>query len=415
MKENKQLEYKVKITNTFLKTVSAFANFGDGEIIFGIDDSGNVCGIDDTTRACLDIENKINDSIAPKPNFELIVNKDNTIQLKVYKGSYAPYLYKGKAYRRSDTATVEVDQMELRKLVLEASNLYFEELSCQKEDLTFHTLRSQMMKILEITDLSNDILRTLGLLTKQKEYNNAASILSDTNDFYGVDIARFGKSINEIMDRKIVQHESIFNQQDIAIEFYQRYYQYDEISGIERKTIELIPEKAFREAVANALVHRDWSFPSHVRIAMYSDRVEIYSPGGLPNGITKEEYLKGEISCFRNPILANVFFRLHYIEMFASGIKRILDVYKNYDRKPQFDITDHSICVILPVVTSNFEVTLDESKIIECLKNGKQLSCSELCKQTGFNKAKVVRQVNSLIEKKYVSRIGNGRATKYRL
>ena len=68
MKENKFLEFKSEITNTFLKTVSAFANFNDGEIVFGITDHGDVCGVADPVQSCLDIENRINDSISPKPN-----------------------------------------------------------------------------------------------------------------------------------------------------------------------------------------------------------------------------------------------------------------------------------------------------------------------------------------------------------
>ena len=99
------------------------------------------------------------------------------------------------------------------------------------------------------------------------------------------------------------------------------------ISEIERKTVDLIPEAAFREAVANALVHRNWDIRAHVRIAMYSDRIEVKSPGGLPSGITKEEYMNGDISCLRNPILGNVFFRLHYIEMFGT----LVEIGNGYD------------------------------------------------------------------------------------
>ena len=143
MKENKFLEFKSEITNTFLKTVSAFANFNDGEIVFGITDHGDVCGVADPVQSCLDIENRINDSISPKPNFTLQIAKDETIHLVVSKGPHTPYLYKGKAYRRSDTATIEVDQNELRQLVLEGSHLYFEELDCHRENLQFHILQEK--------------------------------------------------------------------------------------------------------------------------------------------------------------------------------------------------------------------------------------------------------------------------------
>ena len=135
MKEKKNLEFKSTITNTFLKTVSAYSNFGDGEIWFGINDDGSVCGIEHPEMVCIDIENRINDSISPKPEFEMKVDTSkNIICLTVREGAYKPYLYKGKAYRRSDTASIEVGQAELKRLVLEGSNLYFEELPSENGD-----------------------------------------------------------------------------------------------------------------------------------------------------------------------------------------------------------------------------------------------------------------------------------------
>ena len=95
---------------------------------------------------------------------------------------------------------------------------------------------------------------------------------------------------------------------------FRKYYQYEKIEGAERKCIDKIPEKAFREAIANALIHRMWDIPASIKVSMYADRIEISSPGGLPAGISEEEYLNGQISILRNPIIGNVFFRLKYIE-----------------------------------------------------------------------------------------------------
>ena len=108
----------------------------------------------------------------------------NIICLTVREGSYKPYLYKGKAYRRSDTASLEVDQAELKQLVLQGSNLYFEELACGREDLTFQELSNKLMEKMDISVVSEDILRTLGLFTKDRKFNNAAALLADENDFY---------------------------------------------------------------------------------------------------------------------------------------------------------------------------------------------------------------------------------------
>lgn len=415
MKENRYLEFKSEITNTFLKTVSAFANFGDGRILFGVGDNGDSIGFADPQKVCLDIENKINDSISPKPDFNLSVNDDNTVCLEVSKGRYTPYLYKGKAYRRSDTATIETDQGELRKLAIEGANLSFEELSYGNNLLTFEALETKMKKTMGIKALSEDVLRTLGFFTEDGEYNNAAAIFSDVNNFYGTDIARFGNSISEIMERETVSRVSVLEQYDKAVSYFKRYYQYEEISGIERKTVELIPEAAYREAVANALIHREWDINSHIRIAMFKDRIEINSPGGLPKGITRGEYLRGGISYLRNPILGNVFFRMHYIEMFGTGISRILELYRDAAVKPQFNITENVISVILPVLKTTYDVTEDEAKIISVLKGAYQLSSSEISKSSGFSRAKTIRLLNMLTEKNFVKCTGKGRGTKYQL
>ena len=100
MRESKHLEYKETVTNTFLKTVSAFANYGTGDIIFGIADDGTVKGVEHPQRACLDIENRINDSIDPVPEYTLKINEQTSvITLTVTEGLHKPYLYKSKAYR----------------------------------------------------------------------------------------------------------------------------------------------------------------------------------------------------------------------------------------------------------------------------------------------------------------------------
>lgn len=415
MKETKNLEFKSAITNTFLKTVSAYSNFGDGEVWFGVNDDGSICGINNPDQVCLDIENRINDSISPRPNFKLDIDYSRKIvRLIVQEGEYKPYMYKGKAYRRSDTASIEVDQEELRGLVLEGKNLYFEELACERDDLSFKELSDKLIEKLDITVASDDVLRTLGLFTKGKKYNHAAALLADENKFPGIDMARFGNSINEIRDRETIAGTSILKQYDKAVSMIRRYYQYEEISEIERKKVELIPETAYREAIANALIHRDWSMNAHIRISMFADRIEIKSPGGLPRGITAEEYLNGDISCLRNPILANVFFRMHYVEIFGTGIRRILLAYGNTKIRPKFTITEHTISVVLPVITNMYHnITSDEKKVVSALENGEQLSSSEIVKRTGYTKAKVLRLINSLKEKDYIRTIGNGRGTKY--
>ena len=144
MQETRTIEFKETITNTFLKTVSAFSNYNGGIIFFGIDDAGNVKGLADVKQSCLDIENKINDSIVPQPDYTLEAQKDRTILLTVKSGMHKPYLYKSKAYKRNDTATIEVDALELSRLILEGKNARFEELSCEEQQLSFEILHRKL-------------------------------------------------------------------------------------------------------------------------------------------------------------------------------------------------------------------------------------------------------------------------------
>ena len=414
MKESKELELKSTITNTFLKTVSAFSNYNSGKIIFGIDDNGKIIGLENIEELCLDLENKINDNISPKPDFRFIKDtKKNIITLIVEEGLNKPYLYKGKAYKRNDTSTVEVDKVELNRLTLLGLNQYYEELKARKQDLEFKVLKKELEEKLLLKNFSKDVLKTLNLYDDKNGYNNAAELLADKNTFSGVDIAKFGKSIDEILDRNLFVNISIILQYQKTLEAFNRDYKYEQILGSERIEKELIPEKAFREVIANALIHRTWDVNSNIRISMYEDKIEVSSPGGLPSGISEKEYLNGQISQLRNPILANIFFRLKYVEMFGTGIRRINESYKKFAVKPNFEIFENSIKITLPITKTELFLTTDEKIIMDILEKGNILSSSEILEKVEFKKDKLNRILKNLIQKNYIDVIGNGRGTKY--
>ena len=413
MKENSSYEAKEKITNTFLKTVSAFANYGSGVIEFGIKDDGNIVGVENVKDACLIIENKINDSIRPVPEFLITVDdKTNVITLNVKEGKFKPYYYNSKAYRRTDTSSVEVDYTELNRLILEGEHRFFDEQIAENQDLQFSKLEEKMQYELNIESLNIDILKTVGLVNIDGLYNNAGALLADTNSFSGIDCVRFGETIDIILDREIIQNKSILSQYDETIRLYQKYYQYDEIKGSVRTRVELIPEKAFREAIANALVHREWDVKSHIRVAMYNDRIEVYSPGGLSRGITELEYLEGQVSILRNPVIGGVLFRLNIIESFGTGIQRMNLAYKDSDVKPSHYFSENAIKVILPIFNSCDNLSKDEKVVFGILdKFGKP--SSKIIDEVGFGKNKTLKILTILEEKGYVRKIGRGRATKY--
>ena len=412
VRESPTVEYKESVTSTFLKTVSAYANYGTGRIEFGVDDEGAVVGLEDPVAECLRIENMINDSLDPAPRYSLESDeKHGTVTLTVYEGQDKPYRSKGKAYRRNDSATVEVDRFEYGRLTLEGSNLTFDALTSARQDLSFHTLERKCIEHLSISELTLDIMRTLRLLGKDG-YTNAAAILADENEFPGIDCVRFGDTEDVLLDRETATGQSAIEQVDRAVAMFARYYRYERIEGFERVQTDRIPLEAFREAVANALVHRTWDVQANVQIALYDDRVVVTSPGSLPAGLTTEQYLYGQISVLRNPIVAEVFLKLDYIEKFGTGIARIRRAYRNSINQPIFDVRGGMVTVTLPV-TDAFEGSEEELQVLKVLSGGRIMSRSEIEKQTGLSRTRVLAALESLIEQNAIVKQGTGRATKY--
>ena len=414
MRETRTLEFKETITNTFLKTVSAFSNYNGGTILFGVDDDGNVKGLSDVRQTCLDIENKINDSIIPQPNYTLeIQNNDQTIKLTIKSGLQKPYLYKSKAYKRNDTATIEVDTLEFSRLVLDGKNISFEELPCKDQKLSFEILHRRLKESIQIQTFNQDTLKTLNLYDNVNGFNNAAGILADKNHFPGIDIVKFGENISIIQKRVTFENTSALDVYEKAIDAFRDYYQYEVIQGAARKMIEKIPEAAFREAIANALIHRAWDINSHVRVSMFDDRIEVVSPGGLPAGITAEEYLSGKLSILRNRTLANVFYRLGFVEIFGTGITRIKQLYAESMIKPDFEVSENTIKIVLPVFEMNADLNEDEKVIYKFLSKTMLKPISEIAPYVPFGKSKTTQLLKAMGEKGVVAVEGKGRGTKY--
>ena len=414
MRETRIVEFKETITNTFLKTVSAFSNYDGGTILFGVDDDGNIKGLPDVKQACLDIENKINDSITPQPDYTLeIQNNDQTIKLTVKSGLQKPYLYKSKAYKRNDTATIEVDTLEFSRLVLDGKNIRFEELPCKDQELSFEILHRKLKETVRIENFDKDTLKTLNLYDDVNGFNNAAGILADKNHFPGIDIVKFGENISIIQKRSTFENVSVLEVYEKAIEVFRDYYQYEVIQGADRKKMEKIPEAAFREAIANALIHRVWDVDSQIRVSMFDDRIEIVSPGGLPSGITEEEYLFGKLSALRNRNLANVFYRLGFVEIFGTGITRIKQLYAEALIKPDFEVSENAIEIVLPIFEKNADLTEDEIVIYKLLSKTMLKPISEVAPYVPFGKSKTIKLLKEMCQKGVIAVEGKGKGTKY--
>lgn len=417
-RESKNLEYKVEISNSFLKTISAFANYGKGKILFGVNDTGKIIGLKgDLKEVCLNIENKINDNIEPALEYNLEIDEKNRIIiLEVFEGDFKPYLYKGKAYKRADSATVPLERLEYNRLILEGMNKNYEEIKAENQKLEFSILENELIKKIKIEKIDLNILKTLNLYSEKEGYNKVAEYIADKNFSVGIDIVKFGKDFDEFIYREQVENISVISQFTEVLKIFRRYYISEQIIGTERKTVEKISEKAFREVLANSLVHRELDIKVPIRISMYEDKIEIVSPGGLPNGISKEEYLNGQLSVLRNPVLSNVFFRLKYIEKFGTGIKRIKKIYEKNLSKPKFQIFKNSISVTLPILNESIEIlTKEEQVVLTLLRNRGNLGRLELEKELGLNKDKLIRILNSLLKNNIIQRVGSGRSIRYKI
>ena len=414
MRETRILEFKETITNTFLKTVSAFSNYDGGTILFGVDDDGNIKGLPDVKQACLDIENKINDNITPQPDYTLeIQNNDQTIKLTVKSGLQKPYLYKSKAYKRNDTATIEVDTLEFSRLVLDGKNIRFEELPCKDQELSFEILHRKLKETVRIENFDKDTLKTLNLYDDVNGFNNAAGLLADKNHFPGIDIVKFGENISIIQKRSTFKNISVLEVYEKAIEVFRDYYQYEVIQGADRKKMEKIPEAAFREAIANALIHRVWDVDSQIRVSMFDDRIDIVSPGGLPSGITEEEYLSGKLYVLRNRNLANVFYRLGFVEIFGTGSTRIKQLYAEALIKPDFEVSENAIKIVLPIFEKNADLTEDEIVVYKLLSKTMLKPISEVAPYVPFGKSKTTKLLKEMCQKGVITVEGKGKGTKY--
>lgn len=428
--EHKTQEFKEKYAKTMLKTVSAFANYHDGRIVIGINDQGQMIGVVDVEQERLKIENAINDSIRPRPYYEVKVYHEKQYKILVYtiyKGDRTPYTYNKKAYERNDTATLEIDKERYNELVLLGRNLSFEELPYEK-NVTFELLSDKLSEALDIPTTDINVLKSLGLF-KNGQYNNAASLIADQNDYKGKGmhlICYQDESMTRIIDRVSLENVSILKHFDACMNFYNKYVrQKDVIQDEKRITYQEVPIVAYREAVINAVVHRDYMKSASNRIEFFPDRIEILSVGSLPVGTTEEEYLNGSYSNLRNPIIADLFFRIGYIEKMGTGIRRIRQSYGDSSVKPVFKVMKNSILIILPFIDKPLDIdkkiksnpdnrlSYEEKKLYEFFKTEERLTRVEVEEYLNVGKTKAVQILNQLIKKSYIKKIGNGRKIIY--
>lgn len=416
-RESETIEYKQQVTDTFLKSVSAFANCGTGQIIFGINDRTRQAeGLRDPEKAASQIENRLNDSLNPIPDYRIEIDDENKlVRLTVYKGDERPYYWKQTAYIRKGTSSVPMSSKALEDLILNRDNRSYDTLPAPSRDYSFSILADEAKEKLGLDHFGSDSQKSLGIKDLAGHVTVAGALLADENSYPGIDMVVME---NEDLygERKQAKGISVLQQLSEAMDFFIRYYRKERVSGnLSREEVFLVPEKAFREAISNALVHRTWNTFSDITVRFYQDRIEVLSPGGLPPGISELEYLYNELSVPRNFTLAYLFLRFGLIEKLGTGIGRILRSYSGEFSQPSFQFSENSIKVVLPVLGRLPELDSNEKDVIRAFRSRSRLTRAEIEKKTGFSRSKLSKVLKQLTQKNVLLVVGGGRSTQYQL
>ena len=203
-------------------------------------------------------------------------------------------------------------------------------------------------------------MRTLHLIGDDDTYTNLAFLLSEQCT-HMIKLAVFEGSKKSVFKDRRELSGSLLEQMEEAFNYIDRYNRTRaEFSGLDRLDMRDYPPEAIREALLNAIVHRDYSFSGATLISIFEDRIEFVTIGGLVKGITLDDVKLG-ISVLRNQHLANIFYRLRLIEAYGTGILKINECYDDYDVKPLIETTGNAFKITLP--NTNFHAEEQKSSL----------------------------------------------------
>lgn len=427
--ESNTVELKEIVNNDFKKEIVAFANTSGGEIFVGVDNKGNVIGIDNAEKEMERISSMIRDGIKPDlihfTTVETIeVENKNIIRVNVSRGGKIPYHLTDKGmkpsgvYVRHGVASVPASEEMIREMIKQNDGTTYDKARSLNQELTFDFAESFFKKY--GVPFAYENKRTLGLIDSDGFYTNAALLLSDQCE-HSIKCAIFKGTGKSTFRARKEFYGSILQQLEDA-------YRYIDLSNNNPAIIEGLqriehldyPKSAVREALLNAIVHRDYNYSGSIIVNIFDDRIEFVSLGGLVKGISIDDIMHG-VSQSRNMMIANIFYRLELIESYGTGIQRIIESYKG-TKQPEFKIGQASFVTVLPnhnysakVVSDNHSVMLspNESKVLGLL-SGKQIisrkDVEELLGTSSFPANKILR---SLVNKDKIQMLGVGKSTRY--
>ena len=355
-------DYKVtleeKKPKSWLKSVSAFANGLGGSLFFGVDNGGNVQGLDDVQHVCEAISSRIRDYMDPLPEVEMIphiiADRLHILQLKVKTGSYTPYYYVGDGQRvafvRVGDESMPASAEQMMRLVLKGSNKTYDSLHTdyKAEDYSFTILANSFKKRTN-QEWDKKYLLSFGLVSSTGNLTNAGALFADDSPLSQSrlyctrwDGKEKGDAIN---DAEFTGNVLMLLREAMNFVKSNTKRGWEKLPD-GRKNKPEYAERAVLEAMVNHFIHRDYTvMGGEVHLDIYDDRLVVTSPGGMYNGMLIQNLDIADVSSERrNPILANVMAQLDYMEKRGSGLTRIcnetkaLNGYKD-ELKPMFKST----------------------------------------------------------------------------
>lgn len=351
----------------------------------------------------------------------VIENKD-VLKITVNKGSMSPYYISSKGIRpegvyvRHGTASVPATETAIVSMIKETTGDSFEETRSLNQNLTFVQAEQEFSTAgLSFAEAQK---RSLGIIGRDDCYTNLGLLLSDQCD-YKIKFAVFEGTEKEIFKDRHEFSGSIFRQLDDLMKMLDNYNKLSspKIEKIKRKDIRDYPVEAIREAILNAFIHRDYGLGGYTLISVFDDRIEIISLGGLMRGVEMDDIMLG-VSYLRNKRLAEIFYRLHFIEAYGTGISKIKKSYEKFRKQPVFECSSNAFKVTLPKMTA---VALDkkteredrETLVLDLIGKKGEIGRSDVEKILNISAPTATRILTNMVQNGLIKRIGSARNIRY--
>ena len=350
--ENEKQEFKTGLAQLEkgLKSLTAMLNRGgEGTVYFGVNDDGEVVGVNIGARSLMDIRERAAELIEPRIVCDIAELKDETglryIRLHA-EGGDTPYSFDGRYYIRTVAADEQAGNDVLRKMLCAGETDLLTQITSDEQRLTFDGLNKMLSAHGIHVDDSAEILGNFGLKCRDGGYNLLAYLLSDQNRFI-IKVMRFAGTDKTVVDERItLTGQCLLKSVEDVLNYFKIMHMPKKVDlddGFRSET-PLFDLQSFREAWINACVHNSWASRIPPSVYIFDDRIEIVSYGGLPYGLSEEGFFAG-VSKPVNKRLFNVFITCDFSEQSGHGIPQIV---KNYGRNA-FSFRDGMVTVTIPL------------------------------------------------------------------